>query len=266
MSNNTIFFARPRHTYTSYADYYHLIELSGFPLIYVDEIEMDSDNVYIFSTPEAQWWKAFAAPRRARLIYWDLEHYPDVEFFDTNGVEVWATDPAYANQKNVRFVLMGSHSGLALSGDEHPRPSQFEYDAILLAYMTYRRQVIEGGLKERGLRVAPNQNLHGMERDAILKQTRAMIHVHQRDDYQALAPQRFALAAAYRLPLITETLPEHAPFGYSNLLMSSHEHLPAFAQMWLGRNDSRILEDYGWALHSFLCRDNTFRQCVERAL
>lgn len=71
MSN--ILFARPRHDYGSYADFYRLIELSGYPLVYFDEIDTASDNCYIMTmingenhAPE-RWQGA-----RARLILWDL--------------------------------------------------------------------------------------------------------------------------------------------------------------------------------------------------
>jgi hypothetical protein len=93
-----------------------------------------------------------------------------------------------------------------------------------------------------------------------------MLHIHQHDGIQTIAPQRWALAAAYGLPLITETLLDWGIFGYKHLLMSDYEHLPEFVKMWTRRNEARILEDYGRALHHLLCVERTFRANVEAAV
>ena len=50
------------------------------------------------------------------------------------------------------------------------------------------------------------------------------------------------------------------------MLMCNYEHLPEFVRMWTLRNEARILEDYGRALHQLLCVEWTFRVCVEEAL
>lgn len=44
-----IIFARPRWDYNSYTDFYRLIELSGYPLIFFDEIDPDSSNCYVMT-------------------------------------------------------------------------------------------------------------------------------------------------------------------------------------------------------------------------
>lgn len=269
-----IIFARPRHPYGSYTDLWRLIQLSGFRLVYFDEMDMDSDNIYIASSPQSDWWTMFEAPHRCRIVWWDIEFYPDLTFDHIEGVDIWTADPAYAKAKGIRFILMGSNPCLAgyhtdETGWVHPTFERIQhkaYDAILLAHMTWRRQVVQGQMVELGLRVAPNENLWGSVRHTVLSQTRAMVHVHQRDDYRAFAPQRFALAAAYKLPLLTETLPCLAPFDHHTALPHDFQGLAQHAHHWLGRNDARILENYGVALHQFLCEEHSFRKTIEAAL
>jgi hypothetical protein len=75
----SVIFARSDQTYDSYSDLLRLIELSGFPLVTLGDIDPTSDNVYIFSTPQTYWhdgterrgWPA----ARARIIYYNIEWY-----------------------------------------------------------------------------------------------------------------------------------------------------------------------------------------------
>lgn len=293
-----IYFAHPRHDYASYTDYKRLITLAGYPQLYHDEIDHDSDNLYIISSPDHSLYKGFENAR-CKVIAYDFEFYPDIEWSIYSNVEAWTCDAAYARTKHIKHVPMGSDVRLAGYEDpqghrvwggtisrvtfgssepiesssvdvylptwiSHDKPQQKIYDTTLLAHMTYRRQCVAGDLVRAGVRLSPKQEGYsGQERDMLLRQSRSMTYVHQRDEYQAIAPQRWALAAAYSLPIISETIADAAPFGYSHLLMSSYEHLAEFATMWLTRNDSHILENYGRALHSLLCHEMTFAKVIE---
>lgn len=98
----------------------------------------------------------------------------------------------------------------------------------------------------------------------LLRQSRSMLYVHQRDEYQAVAPQRLALAASYSLPVISEKLTDPSPFTIGqHLLMSDYQHLAEFASMWLNRYDDHILQDVGRGLHQYLCVDHTFKRVIE---
>lgn len=145
-------------------------------------------------------------------------------------------------------------------------PERENYDAILLAHMTYRRQVIQGQLIDLGLTVAPNEGLHGAERHDILSDTRAMVHVHQRDNWKRHAPQRFALAAAYKMPLFSETVIDMGKLNLSHVFYSDHANLAQHVYNWIGRNDVNILDHYSQALHQLLCYEYTFKKCVESAV
>ena len=67
-----IIFARPRHHYDSYTDLYRLIELSGYPLIYFDEIDPVSDNLYVMTIVNGENMHGWHQPR-AKIVLWDLE-------------------------------------------------------------------------------------------------------------------------------------------------------------------------------------------------
>lgn len=253
-----IIFARPRYEYDSYKDLYRLIELSGYKLIYFDEIDPQSDNVYVMTLVNGENNGGFPGAK-ARIILYDLEWRLDGEYPQLPGVtEIWAADLWYAQQIKAKYVLLGSHPGLALTppnGNERP------FDVAMLSYMTHRRRCTFDDLIGHGIRVAPN-GWDG-DRDVILNSTKIMLHVHQNEFAHTVAPQRFALAAAYRLPLISETLWERGVFSQDFVLTADRENIPELAKYWRF-NDN--LETRAGALHQLLCHELTFRKCVEAAI
>lgn len=275
-----IIFIRPRDEYGSYRDLYTLVRLSGYPLLYVDEADYDSDNCYIFSTPQSDWWTNIPHEHKARVIYYDLEFYDD---FDTrkvpNGIELWSADPAYAKHHGIRYVMFGGdkrlagyeHDGLWLCPDyDYDAPKHF--DTTLLGHMVWRRQVIQGQLVEiyahhkAEYNPAPNDELSGQRRHDVLKQTRAMVHVHQRDNWKRHAPQRYALAAAYHMPLFSETVIDMGKLDLSHVFYSDHANLAQHVYNWLDRNDWNLINTYSQALHQRLCYEYTFKKCIEAAV
>src|SRR5690606_26302862 len=106
----------------------------------------------------------------------------------------------------IKLVVMGSHPRLA----DAIRPlvtNSKKYDVLMLAYMTERRQHIAQQMNDLSMpsEVYPG---YGAARDEQLVNSKLFLHVHQRDDVRAIAPQRIALAAAYKLPLICESVPD----------------------------------------------------------
>jgi hypothetical protein len=264
-----VIFATPRHHYASYTDLYRLIELSGFPCVHFDQIDPYSDNCYIMTVLNGENQNGWQDPR-AEIILYDLEWRLDAN----NGAEgvgirvpgvarVWAADAWYAGAIGAEYVPLGSHAGLADGYTENANGKV--YDAAVMAYLgPYRRNNIVNRIRDNGVVIAPNG--WAQERHDYLRASKAMLHIHQHDGIQTIAPQRWALAAAYGLPLITETLLDWGIFGYKHLLMIDYEHLPEFVKMWTRRNEARILEDYGRALHHLLCVERTFRANVEAAV
>ena len=279
-----ILFAHPRHDYQSYTDYKRLIDLAGYKTCFLDEIDPHSDRCYIFSTPFGEWrggWKG----AKATIIYWDMEHYIDVTYQDVPGLAaVWCSDARYAQRVGGRHVMMGSDARLcgyeAFSGaigttetvvgqshwmTEKPQRTH-EFDVTFLAYMSDRRLTMAGQLCEMGVSMTPHSAETSSERHKLLQSASAMVYVHQGDEYHAIAPQRFAFAAAYELPILSETLPDRTPFGFSHLMQSDYRHLAKWAQHWTRPEERLILDDVGRALHQFLCVEHPFKRCVESAV
>lgn len=249
-------FARTRYEYPSYSDLWRLVELSGYPVVYVDQIDPDSDATYIYTPANGETLNGWAQAR-ARIILWQMEWLTEDHQPAPGVSEVWYMDAAQAMQYEGRYVPIGSHPDLAGAGAQEPR-----YDFALMAYMEpHRRRAIADQLQERGLTFAPNG--WDAARDTALRQSRAMLHIHQHNHAQGVAGLRVALAAAYGLPYISEEVPDKGIFGYSYMLFSSYRYLADFAAMWI--RETR-LQDYGLALHTLLCREKTFRRIVEGAV
>lgn len=255
-----VIFARPRTVYDSYQDYYALIELSGYPLIYFDEIDPQSDNCYIHTVVNGENQDGYQSPK-ARMILHDLEWrldgaYPALPGFS----EVWGADEWYVEQLrnrgvNARFVPVGSHAGL------NPEPDgarEKRYDYAMLMYFTYRRQWVRDRVMEGGLTVSPNAWRN--ERHEILLSSRAMLNVHQHDNVRTVAPTRWALVAAYRLPMISETI--DSPLWHG--LYYDYEDLVDAAQTWRVREAE--LREAGECLYQQMCVERTLRKCVEGAV
>lgn len=258
-------YRNPENGYGSYHDFWRLVELSGFDTCYIDEIDpTDASTCYIF-TPQnsevhnpSEDWMIDWRDAKAKIILWNLEQdaYPPVP-----GVsEVWASDKAFADRIGARYVLMGSHPGLM---NYPPISRNGRYDTIMLSYMTPRRQQVAHWLGEKGLTVAPNGWYE--ERHKHLMQSQLMLHVHQ-NDRRYMAPQRWALAAAYQLPMVSELLDNAGDLEPYHLLQGDYTHLPLFISKLLSDDPihAGVLPQYGQALHQFLCFDRPFRREVMR--
>ena len=263
-------FARPRATLGPYTDFWRLVECAGYPLIYCDEMDPVSDATYIVTplhTENDQGWPGATA----QIILWDLEWHlngipglkPGHSDVWIPGVaRVWASDRWYAQQIGAEFVPLGSHVAF-------PRwplnRSKVKYDVAMLAYMDpMRRRHMGRVLSECGVRIAPNS--WGEDRHRTLEQTAAMLHIHQHAGVYTMAPLRVAIAAAYHLPLIVETVRDMAPLDHTTALSSDYETMADFVEMWTRRNDPAILQSYGDRLFRFLCVQHDFGSYVEAAL
>jgi len=267
---SNIYFAQPRHYYQSYADFWRMVELSGFPVIYHDEINnLTRDDLVIF-TPingdNATGWP----DAECTIILIDLEyHIPldGVGQYNENikrpGVKrIWLPDAWLARYHagvNAEYVLMGGHPGL------NPEPARREpktWDLAFPAYRdVYRRQVILQQMADCGLTIAPNG--WGNERHEALLRSSAYLQIHQWDSVPAISPQRWAVAAAYSLPVISERLADSGAFGHTHMLSADYGELASFARTWTRVNEARVLEDYGRSLYQFLCVEHTFRRQIE---
>lgn len=251
--------------YRSYVDFFRLVELAGYPIIPLSQMDVsDASKTYIVTPLNDEWLKGWPGAK-ARIIHWELEWRWDwrADVNEPPGVaEVWASDKLFAIQIGAKYVPMGSHEGLNMNVRYD---IDKEFDVAQVSYQVPRRQIITQQLQAQGLTVAQNENLWGTHRSVVLIQSKVMVHVHQHENAPGVAPLRWCLAAAHKLPLITETIPDRGVFGYTYMMMSRYDFLPQFTAMVIRDRNSR-LNDFGMALHDLLCRDLTFRKCVEAAL
>lgn len=255
-----IIFAKTRYHYDSYMDYFRLAELSGFPIVYVDQIDLDSDNVYIFSPANGETLSGFRTPHRAKVILHQLEWNLDGGNTPSPGIdEIWSSDPSHAAQIGARYVMLGSHPDLNLEPNVTvPK----EFDVIMLSYLTPRRQQIRHDLLQCGVTIAGDG--WGQVRHENLQRSRLVIHVHQHDNVATLAPQRWALAAAYHLPILTE-----ATTAENNIPPCFDTYYDRIVQTvkWYKDNDfPPHLTEMGATLYHYLCIEHPFRKEVEAAV
>jgi hypothetical protein len=258
---NDITFAIPRHEYASYDDLYRLIELSGFPTCFIDEIDPASDRAYIITVLNAEVPAAGYPGARARIALWDLEwHLDGVPALP--GVEYWAADRWYAECIGARYVPMGSHRDLC----PERTPKQDVYDVAFIGYFdgVPRRQVIRKQLAALGLHLSPPL-AWGETRHAVLRNSAAYLHAHQLENAPAIPPLRMVVAAAYALPVITETCADAGIFR-RHILQADYGQLAAATVTWTRQRWQEELLPRGMSLHQKLCVDLTFRKSVEKAL
>lgn len=262
--------------YQPYEDYFRLVELSGYPIIYVDELDPNSDCTYIVTPLNGEWQAGWHRPR-ARIIHYELEWRTDwrADADAPPGVaEVWTIDAHYAQQIGAKYVPIGSHPDLAGYWDVNALDNDREvwrqpscggprlWDVALLAYMVPRRERIAQELLQRGVTIF--YGAWGAERHLALCRSRAILHVHQHGHIKGVACLRWALAAAYRLPVITEELWDGGIFrDRVHMLVGSYHNLANYASVWT-RNG--MLDGMAEALHQLLCHERTFRRNVEAAL
>ena len=245
--------------YPSYTDVRRLVELSGFESLTMTEARRRGypHRTSIILSPEQPRVEGISE----RAIWWTLEYGGEYEPDLSNWQgQVWASDPAWAKAHGAKLVVMGSHPDFADSAEADSR-----YDAVMLAYMTHRRQAVKDQLSD--LRW-PDVDYpgYGPERAAQLQNASVMLHAHQSDAYAAIAPQRFTLCAAYRLPLIHEAVPDAGPYR-DYVLLAPYERLAAMTRSYLSGKYDVPTETYpGDRLYNWLCVEHTFRQSVMEAL
>ncbi len=249
--------------YGSYRDYWRLVELAGYDVCYVDEIDAyDPTKTYII-TPLNDEWLAGWPNATAQIIHHELEWRWDerANWQEPPGVSrVWHIDKWFADKFGFEYVPVGSDERLNELGTNYP--AQNRYDVAILSYQTPRRQMITSQLENRGLRLAPISGVWGRMRSDVLLSSHVMVHTHQNDNMPGIASLRWAVAAAHKLPMITETVKDRGIYTYSYMTQADYNFLAEFTVHML--RDKPKLADYGLSLHNLLCRDYTFRKMVEK--
>lgn len=255
------------NTYTAYQDYFKLAELSGYATCYINEVDPDSDNTYIITPLNGEWNHGWAGDVKAQIILHDLEwrigesDYAWAEnlLVIPPGVKrVWASDKWYAERIGAQYVPLGSHAGLA--GDTPPDGQG--WDVAPLSYRSGRRSHMVDRLIERHLTIAPNA--WDAERDALLKECKTVIHIHQHDKVPTIAPLRFAIAATWRKPLISEDVHDRGIFA-DHVLYTDYAVMADYTANMVKRYPE-LLQAQADNLHDLLCVSNSFKSFVDKAL
>jgi len=272
-----IIFAHPRHIYESYTDYRRLIDLAGFDTCFFDEINLSGEAIYIVAPVNGELRPAIDKAKSllkhlplAKIVWWNLERmdsgvWPPEGRNASNMVErikdwvdlIWVSDLHYSTlDKRLRFVELGSDARLA-----EGEPSAIKlYDIAALTYNNHRRSKIYGNLTK--WKLAPS-SAWGDTRAKILHSSKCMVYVHQ-TELPIGAPLRFALAAAYKLPMLCEAIKDPHPLMEGrDYLSCPYSEIVDRMEDWLAMGSLSFL---GENLHQTLCVERSFRTCVESAV
>lgn len=263
MNDTTITFVKTAWHYQNYDDFFRLAELSGYPIIPLSELNPADDSKTYILTPYNGDWQTGFPDARARIIHWDLEWRHKADYPHIPGVaETWASDAWYAMQNGTRYVTLGSHPDLPLRPLPEP-PYAPEYDVAFMAYLNPRRALIASQLQALGLKIAPNG--WGDARHETLIRARTMVHVHQWEQFKCIAPQRWAIAAAYKLPIISE---ECSAFdtAHPTFAIAPYNELAEAGHRVTQRGYEDTLHYFAERLYQHLCVDRPFRYNVEAAV
>lgn len=272
--DNEVVFARTRYTYDSYTDFWKLVELSEFPVVYVDEIDVKVPRVTYIAAPFNGEFFGIQGGRApgTKIYLWNLERpggSGSIESYKEDNLkhiknghidDVIVSDKALADLTKFKYVPLGSHEGL---GD--PWSTKLYGFIHLMCYSNRRGKFFETPSEPRntfaGCSIAPNG--WGVERHYFLQRSWYMLNVHQ-DEYQYLEPLRFALATAYAMPILSENLIAE-PFPYQHGVIQFPMNQIESAMMSAMRNRHQ-LSQMGITMRDFVLSQHTFRQCIERKM
>ncbi len=216
--------------YDSYIDFRRLVQVSGFETCHQDHMDLNRDCAYIVTPINGDVEASLRAlkerskdqTKTCSNILWFLERpgpqskagfIEDIKqkFETLNLQEIWIGDKdLYMLVKDIagtRFVPVGSDEAIGNIDSPMIRTDNTEYEITHMSYVWGRRTFIHN----MPLRIGPNS--WGAERHRILTSSRFMVNVHQDWD-QFHEPLRFALCAAYALPMISENCND--PFPYES--------------------------------------------------
>lgn len=275
-----IVFVRTRYEYASYVDYWKLVELSEFPTVYVDEVDIEENVTYIVSPMNGEWRPhidseyAQGKEKMARLYLWNLERpggsgnigrykVDNVALIRGDYVDhVLVSDRRLAQMTNLHYVPLGTHAGLGMPGTVK------RWDLIHLSCFSGRRSFLftdphKSARNVKGMSVAPNG--WGQDRHKRLQESKFMLNVHQ-DDYPFIEPLRFALASAYGLPIITEQSYDLYPYDdHPAVRSASLNQLVSMARQ-IVQQDYNMWRELGNQLRLTMTSEFQFRQALESHL
>ena len=277
-----VIFAKTRYDYGSYIDFYSLPELCGFPIVYVDEMDLSNpDKIYITAPmngelPYIHKHSEEYRNRKCEVIYWNLERPGGSE-----GLEGYIASSksrvseGIVNRDIVSDKYLSSLTGLhyvPLGGCESRggMPEDKIYDVMYLSAYCNRRSFmfrVPGECHNElfGSKVATNQRAEDPLRGRDLLRTKFIFNVHQDED-QFIEPVRWAVAADYGMPILTETVVDAFPYT------EWHDYIQASLDD-MGNMLLRAINDpydvwrvRGKELKEKMSTEFSFRNCLEAYL
>ena len=281
---NEIVFARTRWNYDSYTDYWKLVELSGFPIVWLDEMDLSKlGTTYIVSPMNGEFtpYMEQNKGRVSEVLLWNLERPGDDgvqgyingnrKYMDAGHLDgVIVSDKQLADDSGFKFVPLGSHHKLGTPGDLDARLNGFDL-IHLCCYSLHRSFLFKTPEEPRdnisGLTVAANG--WGNERHVRLMSSRFMLNIHQ-DEFPYIEPLRFSLAAAYGLPILSEHCAETYPYsrGWVTMSVFGHDVTELLNSEWV-RDPVMFTErgfQVGLEMRRFMSTVHSFRVCLEAYL
>lgn len=271
-------FLKSKILYESYTDFWSLVRLSGFTAMPAAEADFSSPRTFIWPTMDWETVERLAlepkGSRQARIIWWYLER-PDAhrrgvepqdlfrqsieEVLQAWVDEVWVSERTlFSWDPRTRYVRLGGHPGLRESA-----PSVVPaFDVAHFGQLSPRRSKIIADLGRRGFTVTPGA--WGSERAVLLEASSLLLNIDRVEGMHLAAPLRFVLAAAHRLPILTEAMADPDPLiPGESILQAPYEGLVDLVSESLLRKD---LLGIGNAGYRALCMEHLFREEVLSAL
>lgn len=281
-----IVFARTVYHYDPYDDFFRLAELAGFPIIQMDKLDVSKPGIYITSPMNGDTREHLRSqagrPRNAHIILWNLERPANIgggggtiasyalsnrrlmygqeddgqpapcRYVD----EVWVSDRRLAQETSLRYVTLGSHPDLGDVG----AVDEMAYNWVHMSAEVPRRQTVFKDLDRR--LIGPNS--WPPKRDLTLRISKFGLNVHQ-DNHPFMEPLRFALFAAYGLPIITETLMDAYPYGMDTMIFAPYDKLATTAYKVAEGNYDRWRE-MGRRCRDLMTKEYEFGKVVREAV
>lgn len=267
-----IVLAKTRHHYDSYVDFWRLAEAAGLEACFVDEIDLArGDTTYVFTPYNGELpplIERSKAGRRAKLVWWNLERPADETLPATLDQlagaldAIWVSDRSYA-AVDPRFTYVPIAGHRAIAGGTIPHDVVAPtWDVCPLAYLWGRRETVCYQLGRRGYRIAPPA--YGkVAQDAVIPNSALVLNLHQYEGTQTIAPLRFAIAASYAVPIVSE---EFADAQAMELVLAA---VPIGAIVstvgTILKMGWTALKDHGQRLYQQQCIDTDFGIEIERA-
>lgn len=235
----------------SYTDYWNLARLSQIPTCEMFEVDLQSDNTYIFAPANGYTAAAFSQPRTCRVIHWNIER-PGIEV-EPYVDEMWVSDKTQlmmANDPRVKYVPLGGHKDL---GGDPMLPKLWDLCPLCYAYGERLAKLVD--LATKGFVLAPS-TFDPLDRDTILAHSRWGLMLHQ-TPHPIMTPLRAVLYACWKLPIVSETVGDSYPYKF----IPYDEDLEVM--MAYSEEDVKAMVEFNYRVAT---EEFTFKACIEAAL